>query len=144
MILMGLFHTDTSYALCSITTTPLTFGNYDPFSAVPHDGTATIIVGCNEAPPPTVVMSVSASQHSGGFNPRKMKLMTGTGFLDYNVYTDSGRTQIWGDGSANTFIRSKKVTKNTPWSSTVYGRIPPGQDVSIGSYNETVTVTIDW
>ncbi|MCL5966951.1 MAG: spore coat protein U domain-containing protein [Deltaproteobacteria bacterium] len=31
-----------------------------------------------------------------------------------------------------------------PVTTTVYGRIPPGQNVSVGSYGDTLTVTITW
>jgi spore coat protein U-like protein len=26
----------------------------------------------------------------------------------------------------------------------IYGRIPPGQNVSVGSYSDTITLTINW
>ena len=73
-----------------------------------------------------------------------MKLSGGNEFLNYNLYIDSGRTQIWGDGTVNTFTLSDMVHKKTPWVPPVYGRIPPGQNVVIGTYNETLTVTIVW
>ena len=136
--------TDMVFAACNISTTPVTFVNYDVFSTVPLDTTGTITVNCNESPPPTVTIAIGSSPNSGGFNPRKMRLSGGGDLLEYNFYTDNNRTKIWGDGSGNTYTLTNRVRRNRPWVSTVYGRIPPGQDVSVGSYNETLTITITW
>ena len=131
-------------AACTVSTTPVNFASYDVFSTVPLDTTGTITVDCNESPPPTVIIAIGSSPNSGGFNPRKMILSGGSDLLIYNFYTDSNRTRIWGDGSGNTYTLSNRVRRNRPWVSTVYGRIPPGQDVSVDNYNETLTVTITW
>jgi spore coat protein U-like protein len=58
-----------------------------------------------------------------------MKLSGGSEFINYNLFIDSGWTQIWGDGTGNTFTSSNMVFKRAPWIATVYGRIPPGQNV---------------
>ncbi len=75
-----------------------------------------------------------------------MKLSGGSELLNYNLYIDSGRTQIWGDGTGSTFTLAERVfsQKNNYWTPSVYGRIPPGQDVTIGTYSETLLVTIVW
>ncbi|MBI5663941.1 MAG: spore coat protein U domain-containing protein [Nitrospirae bacterium] len=144
LVLMGLHVPDTVIAACTVSTTPVTFGSYNVFSTGPLDATGTVTVNCNEAPPPTVTISIGQSTNSGGFDPRAMKLAAGSELLSYNLYTDSNRTYIWGDGSGNTSTVRKKVFKSTPMATTVYGRVPPIQNVSAGSYNEVLTVTIVW
>jgi spore coat protein U-like protein len=139
-----LCNASTVYALCSVSTTPVSFGSYDVFTAGPLDATGTITVDCNEAPPPTVIVSIGQSTNSGGFDPRAMKLTTGNELILYNLYIDSNRSNIWGDGTGNTMTIQPRVFKNRPLTSTVYGRIPPLQDVKAGNYSETVTVTITW
>ena len=131
-------------AVCTVSTTPVTFGSYDVFSSSPLDAEGSITVSCNESPQPTVIVSIETSPNSGSFDPRMMKLTAGSDMLEYNFYNDTSRTQIWGDGSGNTFIQSIRVHKKRPWTQPVYGRVPPLQDVSAGSYSETVTVTIEW
>lgn len=131
-------------AVCSVSTSPATFGSYDVFSSSPLDAEGSITISCNESPQATVVVSIEASPNSGSFDPRMMKLTTGSDMLEYNFYTDTSRTQIWGDGSGSTFMQTNRVHKKRPWTQPVYGRVPPLQDASAGSYSDTVTVTIDW
>ncbi|MBI5408428.1 MAG: spore coat protein U domain-containing protein [Nitrospirae bacterium] len=131
-------------AACSVSTTPVSFGSYNVLSPSPNDATGSVTVSCDQSAPPTVTISIGASPNSGGFDPRLMKLAAGSDMLFYNFYIDASRTQIWGDGSANTFTKSNKVHKGRPWVNSVYGRIPPGQDVSVGSYSDTLTVIINW
>ena len=131
-------------AACIISTTPVNFGSYDVFSASPTDSTGLITITCNETPAPTAPVSIGPSPNSGGFNPRKMKLTSGTDLLNYNLYTDTTRTSIWGDGTSGTVRVSRTFQKNKPQNLTVYGRIPPGQDVRAGTYTDILTVTLIW
>ncbi len=135
-------YADFATAACSVATTAVNFGSYNTLSASPLDATGTITVTCS--PTATVTIAIGPSPHSGGFNPRKMKLTTGSEFLNYNFYTDVNRTIIWGNGSSGTGTLNARVQKNFPVVSTVYGRIPPLQDVVSGPYNETLVVTITW
>ena len=96
------------------------------------------------APPPIVTLELSASAVSGGFFPRQMRHDTGADRLAYNFYADPGGASVLGDGSGGTVTRSDRVLKNKPWIVTIYGRIPPGQDVAAGSYSDTLTITINF
>lgn len=133
-----------AYAACTVFTTGINFGSYDVFSTTPTDSTATIMVTCDETPAPTVAVSIGASPTSGGFNPRKMKHASQPDLMNYNLFTDAPRTVIWGDGTSGTATETRRVRRGTPVTLTVYGRIFSGQDVSAGSYSETLTVTITW
>jgi len=131
-------------AVCTVSTAPVDFGSYNVLLSAATDTESSITVDCNETPPPDVTISIGPSTNSGGFDPRQMKLSGGNEFINYNLYTDSGRTQIWGDGTGSTFTLTNKVFKKATWIATVYGRIPSGQNILPGSYNETLTVTIVW
>lgn len=133
---------DVTFAACNVSTTSVNFGSYDVFSASPLDATGSITVTCNQRT--RVTIAIGPSPNSGGFDPRMMKLTTGSDLFEYNLYVDSNRTQIWGDGSGNTYTNSRRVRRNRPWVNIVYSRIPPLQDVSAGIYNETLTVAITW
>lgn len=130
--------------VCTITPLgSLNFGIYDVFSTIPVDATGSIQILCDQTQP-HVIISIGPSQNSGGFNPRKMKKSSLGDFLSYNLYSDAGRTVTWGDGTGGTSAVTQKAFKNTPLVVTIFGRIPAGQDVYVGSYSETVTVTITW
>lgn len=138
------FNAADTIAACNVSTNPLIFGSYDVFTPAPLDASGTIIVQCDEKPPAKVTISIGPSPGSGSFDPRTMDHISGTDSLYYNLYRDTNRSEIWGDGSGNTFTRRRNVNRNKPRVETVYGRIPPLQDVSAGSYADTLTVTINW
>jgi len=133
-----------AWAACNVSTTTVNFGSYDVFSTTPLDSTGTLTVSCNESPAPQVTIAVGPSPTSGGFFPRQMKHTQRTDLLNYNLFTDSTRSAVWGDGTQGTLTLRNRVLKNRPWFVTIYGRIPAGQDVSSGPYQETITVTINW
>ncbi|MEF9438010.1 MAG: spore coat U domain-containing protein [Candidatus Mariimomonas ferrooxydans] len=144
LIVLVLSYANGASAACNVSTTPVNFGSYDIFSTAPLDSTGSITVACDEQPAPTVTIAIGPSPNSGGFNPRQIKLTTGSDLLNYNLYTNNNRTRIWGDGSGSTSTMSKKVKRNKPWTPSVFGRIPPIQDVLAGLYTETLAVTITW
>lgn len=139
-----------SAATCSVSTTPVSFANYDVFLATPNDSTGTITVVCTwpkpppATQPPDVTISIGPSPTSGGFNPRQMRHTSGGDLLNYNLFIDAGRSAVWGDGTGGTSIVNQRVPRDKPWVTTVYGRLPAGQNVSVGLYSETLTVTIIW
>jgi spore coat protein U-like protein len=65
--------------------------------------------------------------------------------LDYNIYTSPAMVQVWGDGTHGTVTAyfSGVRSSNTP-PIIVYGKIFPLQNVSAGSYNEQLVVTITY
>lgn len=146
-IVIGIFNADIARSQCSIGTTPVSFGNYDVLTMIPTDATGTITVNCFQHETKATV-TLSASSTSGTFNPRRMKRLGGNDLFDYNIYTDPARTSILGDGTGGTTdIRLKRPTgPPANWSENIilYGRIPPGQDVSAGTYMDTLTATVNW
>ncbi len=132
---------------CRVNATSVRFGNYDSFSSTPSDTTGTISVSCTSDVVKANV-SMGPSAISGMFIPRRMKQSGGADRLSYNIYTDVARTVVFGNGTGGTTnIRLQRPPgKPAPWNQNIeiYGRIPPGQDVSVGSYADTLTVTLDW
>lgn len=146
LIFFCIFLTGETYAACNVTSTNINFGNYDVFLTTPRDATGSITVSCDESPPPNVIISIGPSPNSGGFNPRKMRHSSRPDLLNYNLFTTSSMNVVWGDGTSGTSTVTLKNVKKTepPRVTTVYGRIPAGQDVSAGTYSETLTVIIMW
>lgn len=141
------FKADIAIASCSVSATPIGFGSYDVFLDIPSDTAGTVTVNCMS----NVVrarLTAGPSQTSGTFIPRQMKRSDGTDLLNYNVFTDALRSIVFGDGTGGTTgIDLRRPTgKPSPWSQyiNIFGRIPPGQDVPVGSYSDSLTITIEW
>jgi spore coat protein U-like protein len=130
---------------CTMNATPIGFGNYDVFSSAPLDGAGTITVNC-AANVVWATVTLGVSSTSGSFNPRRMKRSGGSDLLSYNVYTDITRTAIFGDGAGGTNdVRFKRPSgKPAPWTvfTNMYGRIPPSQNVSVGTYSDILMATV--
>jgi spore coat protein U-like protein len=130
---------------CTVSTTPVSFGNYDVFSSTPLDTTGTIALYCNnpEKKPMPVTVSIS-SGGSGSFNPRQMRLAGGTDRMNYYLFTDPSRTTIWGDGTGGTSIFTSMIVKTDPLNVTIYGRIPARQNLRAGAFVDNLVVTVLW
>ena len=115
----------------------LDFGVYNYTKDIPTDAFTTIEITTDDTR--TLVVKLGSGVNTGGvsnFHPRKMRSIDDT--LEYNLYTDTARTKVWGDGSNNTYTQTGQSELK------VYGRIPPKQNVNIGIYTDNVTVTIVW
>jgi len=95
---------------CFLSTVALNFGQYDPLSSLPLDINGSLGVDCRpphfaEVPHPMIYrVELSAGLNSSGiFIPRQQLNAVDASFLDYNLYLDSGRSQVWGDGTGSTF-----------------------------------------
>lgn len=114
---------------------PLAFGTYTPGTAV--DATTTFTATCTTGTPYT--LKLNAGVGSGAtFAVRRMTSVADT--LDYSLYTDAGRTTVWGDGTAGSSTVASAGT-GLPQTHTVYGRIPSSAAATIGTYADTITVT---
>lgn len=126
-------------AACSATAVAVAHGAYNPKTATADDATGSVTVTCN----PNAAFSIALSDGGGtGYANRRM-VRTPAGFqLTYQLYNNSGRTTIWGDGTAGTSTVS--FTSRASATQTVWGRIPALQNVGAGSYSDTVVVTITY
>lgn len=135
-------------ASCTVSSPTLPFGVYDPLAVTPLDMTATLTVTCGGIGGLLGVLvsyTVSASTgNSGSFASRH--LVNATETLNYNVFLNAARTQIWGDGTGGTFLISGSMLLSLLISQThthtLYGRIPAGQNPAWGNYSDTLILTV--
>ena len=129
---------------CSISLTAINFGAFDPLSDDLATGTVSMtctVGGSGNA----LVQPVSLSAGSGTFATRTLK--SGTNTLEYNIYTNSARTTVWGDGSGSTSTGSISFSTtgtNQTSSATLYGKIPSKPKVVPGSYSDSITATVTY
>ena len=122
---------------CTITSAAVVFPNYDVANAAPTTAAPLVQLSCNGNGAATI--SIGASSVSGSIPSRQMKHATLPDRLNYNLYTSSGYTTVWGTAAGSTYTIASIKTTDT---ATIYARIPAGQDVSVGSYSDTVTLSI--
>jgi spore coat protein U-like protein len=129
---------------CSVGTTAVAFGNYDPTSASTATTTGNVAVTCSALVIFTVSYTISMNKgNSSSFTPRFMNL-TGN-HLNYNLYIDAAHTSIWGDGTATTNIVSDSYTAiglTETNNYTVYGLLPALQAMPAGTYTDSITVSV--
>jgi len=136
--------TATIISSCTVSGSTLNFGNaIDALAtATPLDATSTLSVTCTNTTPYTV--SLNAGANAGGasnFSARTMK--SGTRTLGYQLYLDTARSSVWGDGTASSATVAGTGTGSAQ-TLNLYGRIPSLANVVPGSYSDTVTVTVTY
>ena len=70
-------------------------------------------------------------------------MANGTATLGYNLYTTTGDTTVWGDGTGSTASVAGTGTGSNQ-TLTVYGKIPTGETSLSGTYSDTITATITY
>jgi spore coat protein U-like protein len=140
----------TRAADCTATATSVQFGTYDTSSPLPADSTGALTITCTYVPSTdrTVLYTVALSS-GNGLSPVLRWLAYGNYRLYYNLYTDAGRSQVWGDGTGGSVLASGSLkvgpgvgngTRSN--THTVYGRIAPQQDAASGNYGDTIILTL--
>ena len=131
--------TGTVVATCTVTAGALNFGATIPTPVNTNvDATSTITATCSNAVPFSVGLS-TGNGPGATFAPRRMS--SGTNQVNYTMYTDAGRTTVWGDGTGGSALNSLTGT-GAAQPITVFGRIPAGQTPAVGTYNDLITVTV--
>ena len=129
-------------AVCSISTTSIVFGTYDVLNPTALDTNGSLIYRCEGRD-----HNIQISLDQGGAPSFATRRMLSSGNqLFFNLFLDAARTVIWGDGTGGTqflFVRNPQPN-NRDISVPIYGRIPALQDVKVGNYTNTITVTINF
>lgn len=121
---------------CTVSSTSIAFGGYNPFDSMPTDSTAIVTVECETA----YNIALSEGQ-AATFHPRAMAGNADS--LQYNLFTGSDYSVVWGDGSSSTQMVSGPG-ETQPVEHVIYGRIFAEQNALVGSYADTITVTLQF
>ena len=133
---------------CTVSATTLAFGQYDPAdanAAAPLDASGTVSVRCTRGTATAVAaLDQGSNPATGSSCANPLRQMDGGAALRlrYDIYQDAGRAAPWGCDATNTQAIPTFTTSLTPVQLTTYGRIPAGQDAAIGSYTDTVQVSV--
>lgn len=114
----------------------LAFGTYDPINANATqdlDSTTSVSIRCTKGT--TAVFTMNNGNNANGAQRRMVN--DTSDYLNYQVYTNGSYSTIWDTTNTVTYIAPNNGTAQIP----IYGRIPAGQNVTSGSYNDVVTIT---
>lgn len=132
-------------ASCTISTAAVAFGTYDPVvtnATSALDATGTVTTTCTNGSSVTILLGQGANADSGSTDAAPARRMiSGTDYLNYQLYSDTARTVVWGN-DATTDVA--ETGTGTAVSTTVYGSVPAGQNVPAGSYTDTVVATVSF
>jgi len=127
---------------CTISTSPVNFGAYDPVAGnatAPLDGTGSVIVTCTKGAPAKVGLGTGSNAQG-----TTRRMLGGTAaYLSYELYRDTSRTTVWGD-TIDTALDLPAAPDRNPRTFTVYGRVAQGQDAAVGTYTDTVVATVNF
>lgn len=123
-----------------VTTQAVSFGDYDGTAGAPLDGQGQVRVVCDVDTPYEVQLGPGGNS-GGTFSPRRMARVGGTYFLEYNLYIDSARTQVWGDGTGATLVIND-TSQGAQNVHQIFGRVFALQVVGVGAYNDAVVVSV--
>jgi spore coat protein U-like protein len=136
-------------SVCVFDTTPTTavaFGAYNPLSGTDLDSTAgTIVARCTKNTAYSLALGVGGGTGAAYSTGRFMS--NGTDDLEYNLFTDNTYTTVWGDGTDSSDTvdgTGTGIAAAFNQTTTIYGRIPNSQNLSSGSYSDTVTVDLTY
>ncbi|NBV88470.1 MAG: SCPU domain-containing protein [Betaproteobacteria bacterium] len=121
-------------ASCSLSASNLSFSNMPTGTTAGSDAATDITVTCSQGTPYQV--SLSQGQNFSGMR----RMLNGTSFINYELYSDPGRTNVWSTSQVVSFTGN-----GASQSHTVFGRVPAGQSVpNTGAYADTIVATISY
>jgi spore coat protein U-like protein len=126
-------------ATCTINSaSALNFGNQGILSAN-VDQTSTIQVTCTNTTPYNIGLDAGTG---AGATVATRKLTSGGATVNYTLYSDTGRTTVWGNTVGTDTVAA--TGNGTGQNYTVYGRIPVQTTPAPGTYSDTITVTVTY
>jgi spore coat protein U-like protein len=128
-------------AQCTVSAVNLTFPAVDPLNSQ-TDGATTVTVNCTKNSAYTVGLSAGTTS---GATIGQRKMANGPDTMDYNLYTNAGRTTVWGN-SVGSWVSGNGAGMGTASVLDVYGRVAAGQtNLAVGTFTEsTITVTVSY
>jgi len=134
----------------------LAFGSYDPTSPTAVSTSGSIGFNCTYTGAGFTATLTISTGSSGNYNNRT--LIFGAQSLNYNIYVNAADTEIFGGGTGTgssgtwyyylcypgggVFCAGGGGQSGTTYVAPMYGLLPAGQDVSAGTYSDTILATL--
>ena len=130
---------------CTIGSTNIAFGNYDPTNATALTAQGSVTAKCTKGDAVSVGLNQGTNPAPGSTAAVPARQMTdGADKLPYHIYIAATGTTEWGTGTVGTNEPAAQTSAsvNTALTFTTYGSLPAGADVLAGSYSDTVIATV--
>jgi spore coat protein U-like protein len=141
---------------CTMSTSGLAFGTYEPTSATAVTANGSISFTCTYTGTGfTATLTISAG-NSGSYTARTLTM--GSQSLNYNIYVNAADTEIFGGGTGNGVASTYYYylcypgggvvcaggggQSGTQYVAPMYGLLPGSQDVGAGVYSDTIIATL--
>jgi spore coat protein U-like protein len=116
----------------------LNFGTSGVISA-DVDQTSTIQVQCTNTTPYDIGLNAGTGS---GATVAARKMTNGGSTITYTLYSDSGRTTVWGNTVGTDTVSA--TGNGSAQSYSVYGRVPAQSTPAAATYTDTITVTVTY
>lgn len=144
MLFLLLFYLFSSNALagsCSLGGS-INFGIYSPVSSTPNSSSTSITVTCSLI---SIFNLALGTGQSGNFTQRYLTTSApNNDHLNYNLYTNSSHSSIFGDGTSGTMAINQISINLGQTTVPVYGLMPALQNISAGTYQDFVPIIVSF
>jgi spore coat protein U-like protein len=131
-------------ATCTFSvSTALDFGTFDVSSPTPTLGTGTFSIACTSGAPVYITLGQGLYPGPGSTDSTPVRQMSagGSDRLGYELFKDAALTQSWGNTTASGVTLAGD---GGPDTASLYARIPAGQPVLSGVYQDSVLATVTY
>jgi spore coat protein U-like protein len=105
------------------------------------DQSTSLTVQCTNST--TYDIGLDAGTTSGGLVSQRLLNNSSTSeTIKYNLYNNAGRTTIWGNTVGTDTVHA--TGSGAQQTYTIYGRVPPQNTPTPGTYTDTITVTVTY
>lgn len=137
---------------CTVSTTPVAFGVYNPIGGTSASGVGNVMVSCSGTVGLFVDYNISLGRGSYATTYDERKLANGSSRLSYQLYGESSGgvpcSAVWGDGSGGSSIVGGSlliVLLGSTINRQVCGVLPANQNGAIsGFYSDSVQVIVTY
>lgn len=135
---------------CTISTTPVAFGTYDPLgthASADLDATGTVTIICTKGTTARIGLGLGANALAA------VRRMADSGnFLDYQLFRPVSDvpnaacafTAAWGNTFGTDTVNPVAAPSKAARTFNVCGRVAQNQDAAPGNYTDTVVATVDF
>ncbi len=132
---------------CTVSSSSISFGNYDPTSPAAVSAQGTITAKCTKGDAVSVALNQGANPAPGSTPIAPARRMTNgaSNYLPYHIYVAAlPNKQEWGAGAAgkNEPLAQIAAGVSVPIIFTAYGSLPAGTNVPAGEYTDIVVAIV--